>query len=107
MVSIVSSKVPTELEADYAKLQEQLHSTDKENNLLKQCLVEKEQELSVLKGVMDRDKALLEKAYFENSILKQCLEEKEQELGILKNAITQDKALLEYVNCKNNILQQQ
>ena len=84
-------------------MQEQLHSTNKENNLLKQCLVEKEQELSVLKCVMDWDKALLEEAYCENSILKQCPEEKEQELGILKNAITQNKALFEEINCKNNI----
>ena len=89
MASIVSSKVPTELGADYGKLQEQLH-----------C---------ILKGVMNWDKALLEEAYCENSILKQCLEEKEQEqeLGILKNVITQDKALLKEINYKNNILQQQ
>ena len=88
VASFVSSKVPTELEADYAKLQEQLHSTNKENSLLKQCLAEKEQKLSVLKGVMDQDKALLEEAYCENSILKQCLEKKEQELANLKNVIT-------------------
>ena len=47
--------------------QVQLHCTNKENNLLKQSFEEKEQELSVLKGVMDQDKALLEEICCENN----------------------------------------
>ena len=68
------------LESEYSKLQEQLHCTNEENNLLQQCLEEKEEKLSVLKGVMDQDKALLEEVSCEYNILKQCLEEKKQKL---------------------------
>ena len=107
MRSIGGNKELTELEAEYAKLQKQLYCTNEENNLLKQCLEDKKQILSVLKGVMDQDKAFLEEVSCENNILKECLEEKKQELGILKNVITQDKTLLEDVYYKNNILQQQ
>ena len=53
--------------------------------------------LSVLNGVVDQNKALLEEVSCENDILKECLEEKKQELGILKNVTTQDKTLLEEV----------
>ena len=88
-------------------MQEQLHCTSEENNLLKQSLEEKKQKLSVLKDVTGQDKALQEEVSCENNILKECLEEKKQELGILKNVITQDKALLEEVYYKNNILRQQ
>ena len=73
VTSVFSDKVLTESVAQYAKLQELLHCTNEENNLLKQCLEEKDQKLSVLKGVMDQDKALLEEVSCENNILKQCL----------------------------------
>ena len=107
VTSIAGDEALTELEAKYAELQEQLHYTKEENSLLNQNLEEKEQKLSVLKDIMDQDKALLEEVSCENKILKECLEEKKQELGILNNVITQDKALLEEVYYKNEILQQQ
>ena len=43
VTSIASDNALTDLEAEYAELQEQLHHTNEENNLLKQCLEEKEQ----------------------------------------------------------------
>ena len=94
MTSIAGNEALTKLEAKYGKLQEQLYCTNEENNLLKQNLEEQEQKLSVLKDVMDQDKALLEEVSYENNILRECLKEKKQELGILKNVITQEKALL-------------
>ena len=107
VTSIAGDEALTELEAKYAELQEQLHYTKEENSLLNQNLEEKEQNLTVLKDIMDQDKALLEEVSCENKILKECLEEKKQELGILNNVITQDKGLLEEVYYKNNVLQQQ
>ena len=83
VTSIAGDEALTELEAKYAELQEQLHYTKEENSLLNQNLEEKEQKLSVLKDIMDQDKALLEEVSCENKILKECLEEKKQELGIL------------------------
>ena len=46
MTSIAGNEALTELEV---KLQEQLHYANEENNLLKRCLEEKEQKLSVLR----------------------------------------------------------
>ena len=60
VTSIAGDEALTELEAKYAELQEQLHYTKEENSLLNQNLEEKEQKLSVLKDIMDQDKALLE-----------------------------------------------
>ena len=80
VTSIAGDEALTELEAKYAELQEQLHYTKEENSLLNQNLEEKEQKLSVLKDIMDQDKALLEEVNYENKILKECLEEKKQEL---------------------------
>ena len=60
VTSIAGDEALTELEAKYAELQEQLHYTKEENNLLNQNLEEKEQKLSVLKDIIDQDKALLE-----------------------------------------------
>ena len=77
MTSIAGDETLTELEAEYAKLQKQLYCTNEENNLLKQCLEDKEQIiLGVSKGLMDQDKALLEEVSCEHIILKECLEEK-------------------------------
>ena len=58
-------------------MQEQLHCTNEENDLQKQCLEEKKQKLRVLKDVIiDQDNALFKEVCCENNILKQCLEEK-------------------------------
>ena len=81
MTAIAGDEALTELEIKYAKLQEQLHYTNEENNLVKQNLEEKEQKLSVLRDIMDQDKALLVEVSCENNILKECLEEKKQELA--------------------------
>ena len=40
-----------------------------ENNILKECLEEKEQELDILKNVITQNKALLEEVYYKNNIL--------------------------------------
>ena len=102
VTSIAGDEALTELEAKYAELQEQLHYTEEENSLLNQNLEEKEQKLSVLKDIMDQDKALLEQVSCENEILKECLEEKRQELGILNNVITQD-AIAQGLGCYSPI----
>ena len=102
VTSIAGDEALTELEAKYAELKEQLHYTKGENDLLNQNLEEKEQKLSVLKDIMDQDKALLEEVSCENKILKECLEEKKQELGILNNVITQD-AIAQGLGCYSPI----
>ena len=102
MTSIAGDEALTELEAKYVELQEQLHYTKEENSLLNQNVEEKEQKLSVLKDIMDQDKALLEEVSCENKILKECLEEKKQELGILNNVITQD-AIAQGLGCYSPI----
>ena len=38
-----------------------------ENNILKECLEEKEQELDILKNVITQNKALLEEVYYSSS----------------------------------------
>ena len=40
-----------------------------ENNMLKECLKEKRQELGILKNVITQDKVLLEEVYYKNNIL--------------------------------------
>ena len=39
-----------------------------ENNILKECLEEKKQELGILKNVITQDKALLEEIYYKIKI---------------------------------------
>ena len=62
-----------------------------ENNILKECLEEKEQELDILKDVITQNKALLEEVYYKNNILQQqqqhANEEIERKIQVGKNRI--------------------
>ena len=40
-----------------------------ENNILKECLEEKQQEIGILKNIITQDKVLLEEVYYKNNIL--------------------------------------
>ena len=68
-----------------------LEEVSYENNILKECLEEEEQELDILKNFITQNKALLEEVYYKNNLLQQqqqhANEEIERKIQVGKNRI--------------------
>ena len=58
-----------------------------ENNMLKECLEEKKQELGILKNVITQDKVLLEEIYYKNVVLQQQQQDAKEEIAKLNKEI--------------------
>ena len=58
-----------------------------ENKILKECLEEKKEELSILNNVITQDKALLEEVYYKNTILQRQQRDANEEIERLKKEI--------------------
>ena len=72
-----------------------------ENNILKECLEEKKQELGILKNVITQDKALLEKVYYKNNILQQQQQDANEEMERLKKEMQVGKNRIKGL-CRTN-----
>ena len=59
-----------------------------ENNILKENLEKKKQELDILRNVITQDKALLEEVHYKNNILQQQQQHANEEIGRLNEKNT-------------------